>query len=684
VTMKKAKGLNRLLYLFILIWFPVIPVIADGGYFSIESVAVSADQRAIIIRNGKDISMTISTGYTGNGEDFGWIIPFPVPPDIRNVRESGESGVKAFEFLDEISSPQIVSSGGCFPAGMEVLTESGPLAIETLDPGASVTSYNMTSGKWELKKVVKRLSQFYEGDMITINMGSIEIQATGNHPFYVLQGDRLYSRPLPQDIRKEEHIPSETGRWVEARDLIEGDLLKSRINENLVISSVSSRNEKIEVYNLEIEDNHNYTVHQRGILVHNKGGAEDSDTLSASKVTVFGKVSLEHYEVSILGASSASDLISWLRKNDYNVSSSAREVLDSYIDKNWAFVAVKLNPADKRNYKNEFLPPLTINYQYDRMIFPLYISSVSTVGEAAITLYVIDRSTVSSSNFQTNFLKYNRHQLMEENPEKYIKSCIRETTGNRGLATMWSGELSAQEMIRPLMNSSFPENIKIYLTRLEARFEPEAMVDDIVIELDRRPKRFRVHSQGSEVSFRFREFVMIPIEFFLFLTSFLAWIIGILFGLSRIIRMFSDKPIKKGDNNRPVPVTLSLIVMSILLFVSFPMLILFTIPFGFSQELLPVSFIFLFFSAASVVDIIYLRNRKIGAYYFNLVVVGIVILLNTGTTFFVLIPIPQENLFWIILIFFFCMIPVGFLIYLFSSLIKDSEVREYFRDFHSG
>jgi hypothetical protein len=72
--------------------FPNSLIWADGGYFSSRLIAVSADQRAILIKNGDDITMTFSTGYTGEGEDFGWIIPTPVPPALKDVIESGKTG----------------------------------------------------------------------------------------------------------------------------------------------------------------------------------------------------------------------------------------------------------------------------------------------------------------------------------------------------------------------------------------------------------------------------------------------------------------------------------------------------------------------------------------------------------------------------------------------------------------
>ncbi len=544
--MNKNKIYIWIFIFFILICIPVHNLSADGGYFSSESVAVSADQRAIIIKNGDEISMTFSTGYTGEGENFAWIIPTPVPPAIEDVSEAGENGEKAFEMLDSLTAPVIITTGGgCFPAGTEVLTASGPRSIETVEPGTAIYSFNLSTGKWVLKKILKRLIHHYEGDMVTINMDQITIQATGNHPFYVLRGDQLFSRPLPQDIPKEEQHTAGRGRWVEARNLREGDLLQNKSGEVLMVTSLSSRQEKTEVYNLNVENNHNYAVHRRGFLVHNKGGKEDSETLSTSPVTVYGTVTLEHYQISILGAAAGSDLINWLRENNYQVNTEAEEVLDTYIEKNWAFVAVKLNPGERRHYENEFLPPLTIKYQHDQLIFPLHISSVSTTQTAKITLYVIAESTVSSSNFQTMPLRYNIYLPDGEYPKSYFEACIRETTGKGGgiLAIMWSGEVYDKRAIYQLLKNAFPMYKKVYLTRFETRIDPAAMIEDIRFKLDKIVKEFRVHIKEGKASAQRRESTELLIA-----SIFMVIIMSILFGLLiGFYRKFLKRPEGSDD-----------------------------------------------------------------------------------------------------------------------------------------
>jgi hypothetical protein len=493
--MRKRNGMRAIVFVFCLALLPTSTIRADGGYFSRQSIAVSADQRAIIIRNGNDISMTFSTGYTGEGEDFGWIIPTPVPPAVEDVMEAGEKGENAFAALDRYTAPRVHKVIPCFPAGTEVLTADGPRAIEMVDAGTKVQVCDLVTGNWTLAKVRKRTAIQYGGDVVTLDAGGIVIRATGNHPFRVLRGDRLDGRPSPRDVPKEEQATDRGGRWVEARDLKVEDILASRYGEGVAVTALSSQQERLEVFNLEVEGCHNYAVGPMGILVHNKGQHEGEPL---PQVAVYGKVTLEHYEVSILGAAAASPLLAWLKGNGYAVNPAAEKVLDAYIERDWAFAAVKLNPGERRRYENEFLPPLTVRYQYDRLIFPLKISSVSTVGAARITLYVIAESTVSSSNSPTRTPQYHGSLLAGASPERYVEELIQETAmadGN-GLAVMWKGEyqqsVDNQRILDDLMKSRFPERAKIHLTRLEARLDPSAMTEDIELVSDQTPERFGI------------------------------------------------------------------------------------------------------------------------------------------------------------------------------------------------
>ena len=65
---------------------------------------------------------------------------------------------------------------------------------------------------------------------------------------------------------------------MEARDLKEGDVLQSRSGKGLVITGLSSWQERKTVYWLDVERYFNCAVHRLGILAHNGGGGGSSKT----------------------------------------------------------------------------------------------------------------------------------------------------------------------------------------------------------------------------------------------------------------------------------------------------------------------------------------------------------------------------------------------------------------------
>ncbi|MCK5201531.1 MAG: hypothetical protein KAR21_24425, partial [Spirochaetales bacterium] len=107
-------------------------------------------------------------------------------------------------FLEALDPEPVWSGGGCFPPGTMVLTAGGPRRIEDVNQGTEVHSYNLSSREWTFAKVSKQGVYNYKGDMIFIQMGQVKIKATGNHSFFVIQGENLVTRPLPPEIPKEE------------------------------------------------------------------------------------------------------------------------------------------------------------------------------------------------------------------------------------------------------------------------------------------------------------------------------------------------------------------------------------------------------------------------------------------------------------------------------------------------
>jgi len=171
--------------------------------------------------------------------------------------------------------------GGCFLAGTEVRTEDGFKPIESIPEGTKVYAHNTETGQWALKKVLETQVHQYEGDIVIIQTGETKIETTGNHPFWVVKGKELKKRLPAADVLFREQRLTDRGRWVEARHLKPGDILRDLTNKELKIHSLSFGYTQTTVYNLEVEDSHSYTVGQDSILVHNKGKPEMKEAPAA-------------------------------------------------------------------------------------------------------------------------------------------------------------------------------------------------------------------------------------------------------------------------------------------------------------------------------------------------------------------------------------------------------------------
>jgi len=144
--------------------------------------------------------------------------------------------------------------------------------IEQVKAGQRVMAFDPATGKWAPREVIRTLTHNYEGDLLSIQVAGVTIEATGNHPFWVANGKDLDARPPPSDLPVADRAAAlRVGtRWVEARSLQVGDMLLLADGRRTVIDVLSRREDRARVYNLNVADVHTYAVSQLGVLVHNK------------------------------------------------------------------------------------------------------------------------------------------------------------------------------------------------------------------------------------------------------------------------------------------------------------------------------------------------------------------------------------------------------------------------------
>lgn len=138
-----------------------------------------------------------------------------------------------------------------FVSGTLVHTVDGMKAIEDLVIGDKVLSFNEATGKGEFEVVTHLISSKEIKAIVEVTLrGGETITSTADHLFFV------------------------DGEWIEAQQIVLGDMLKVADGEaSLKVEKLEKYELKVAVYNITVANNHNYYVGKEGVLVHN-----DDDT----------------------------------------------------------------------------------------------------------------------------------------------------------------------------------------------------------------------------------------------------------------------------------------------------------------------------------------------------------------------------------------------------------------------
>lgn len=138
----------------------------------------------------------------------------------------------------------------CFLAGTKIATITGYKSIEKIKVGDYVLSYNDCKNINEYKKVVNVFKrENAKEELYTIKTDDTEFSLTGHHGVYTMR-DGKYP-------------------YIAAMELKVGDIVKYSDGKFHEIKSISHHPIENVVYNLEVEDNHNFYVGDKKILVHN-------------------------------------------------------------------------------------------------------------------------------------------------------------------------------------------------------------------------------------------------------------------------------------------------------------------------------------------------------------------------------------------------------------------------------
>lgn len=126
--------------------------------------------------------------------------------------------------------------------------EYGYKNIEDIVIGEKVLSFNINTGKLEYKKVLNVLKNTTDKTMDIKFDNNTTVESTEKHPFYLKNKGFVEAK----DLKINNGILSSDGKSLKIVEIKESDYFIKK-----------------EVYNFEVEDNHNYFVGKNKILVHN-------------------------------------------------------------------------------------------------------------------------------------------------------------------------------------------------------------------------------------------------------------------------------------------------------------------------------------------------------------------------------------------------------------------------------
>ena len=255
---------------------------------TMTSIGVSVYLGFLSIANeGIDLVVTVDELSQGNWAASLGLLPFiPAGGAVRIVDSLGNSKLINNKVMDKIRNlgdksgesvlkiiDKIPVDTWCFSPETLVSTPSGKRRMDHLEVGEFVCSYDHNHGTWQVAAITKIHRNQYSGIWCSIRTNSGVLEATANHPVWVVSGEHLDDRRTPDHFNIQGDEGKElAGRWVNSHELLPGDVLNSHDGLPVVVRRVElSEVIKRDISNLSIEGLHTFAVGDNAVLVHNAG-----------------------------------------------------------------------------------------------------------------------------------------------------------------------------------------------------------------------------------------------------------------------------------------------------------------------------------------------------------------------------------------------------------------------------
>lgn len=236
----------------------------DGQVFSNDTFTITNQIDAILETNGNlQEQKSVSVPTVDIPDDDPPVIEYydyyddyddePIPCiDCYNEPQQDDTPIYNNDDTDKKKDDDksIRNSGGCFLSGTKIVVMNGYKDIDKLNVGDYVLTYNEEKNVNEYKKV-KRVFVINNSDeqLYTLKTDDVELTLTSLHRVYTIRNEK----PM----------------YISAKYLQIGDVVRYSNGQLHKITGISYKPLEETVYNIETEDNHNFYVGAKEILVHN-------------------------------------------------------------------------------------------------------------------------------------------------------------------------------------------------------------------------------------------------------------------------------------------------------------------------------------------------------------------------------------------------------------------------------
>jgi hypothetical protein len=202
------------------------------------------------------------------------------------------------------------------------------------------------------------------------------------------------------------------------------------------------------------------------------------------QVEVLDTILTDTYEVNVLSASEAQDLLDWLDQNGFAYPKAAESVLADYLARGWYFLAVRVRPSNLGAEVREALSPLQVTFETEEPVYPLLISSLSSEPETEVLIHFVSDHRVETSNVSSEEVDYQDTGMTDDpvvNYRDWLSARVA-ARGGRLYFVEYAYRLSGSDCA--ILNSHLggaPVDCSngAFVTRFRSYFSPDSFTDDV-------------------------------------------------------------------------------------------------------------------------------------------------------------------------------------------------------------